>query len=404
MSPIPETLPREAAKPMRNSTPRPSPSPSVASIEPDKDLALPSESNTAKYPAFRNNDPTLHASAEIDQDLKNRIDRIVEVLDKKPTQKESLIRPTLQAQAHDPDASTILWNTHFPTREAGDPQRKLNPRSIPSSSVADMEDGLTDLALASESNITRYPPSLDTDSTLSFDTAINQQLMAQIDSMDWLLDNTPIQMPGLTHLALQAHDFNTGDSGYHRDLAGWCYGNLLDRFDHHVGLADSILVTKSSKSLAASYTSSSYDMLSDIDPAADMDHDVSGTGAAFIDIPVPVLDELLVLDDDPVMEDNPSSKLQAESVRLVEEDPNAQPTTNWILDKDTNQQAVITQAGPPYLEHEYPDLREQYEDVGPPHRLWIAKIWYWLAAVLDPPQAGAYRATYTCVSSEMAHL
>ncbi|ETS87091.1 hypothetical protein PFICI_00919 [Pestalotiopsis fici W106-1] len=182
------------------------------------------------------------------------------------------------------------------SKSVSNPKCNPTPQPSPSPSVTGMEDALKDFTLADESIVARYPPSLDTDSTLSAHTVVNQDLKSQIDFMAWVLGNESTQRQGLTHLALQAHNLNTKDSGYHRDLEGWCRdGDMFDRSDRQTGLTDSMLVTKRSKSHATEYTSSSYDMLSDFDPAADTDHDVNGAGAAFHDIPGPQLEDDQIL-------------------------------------------------------------------------------------------------------------
>lgn len=179
-------------------------------------------------------------------------------------------------------------------------QTKCNPtpRPSPSPSLAGIEYEPKDLAVADDGNVAKYPPSLDTDSTLSAHTAINQELMTKIESISWILEDTfnPAQTQGLTHLALQAHDLNTKDLGYARDLASWCRdGNILDRSDRDAELTDSMLVTKRSKSRATEYTTSSFDMLSDFGAAADTDYAVNGAGAAFHEIPTPQMEDEPIL-------------------------------------------------------------------------------------------------------------
>jgi hypothetical protein len=183
------------------------------------------------------------------------------------------------------------------TKSVAETKCNPTPRPSPSPSVTGMEYQLKDLALADDGNIARYPPSLDTDSTLSAHTAINQELMTKIESMTRILHASEhAQTQGLTHHALQAHNLNTRELGYTRDLAGWCRdGDIFDRSDCHPDLTDSMLVTKRSKSRATEYTTSSYDMLSDIDPAADTDHDVNGAGAAFHDVPTPQIEDEHIL-------------------------------------------------------------------------------------------------------------
>lgn len=171
------------------------------------------------------------------------------------------------------------------------------PRPSPSPSVTGLEYQLKDLALADEGNVAKYPPSLDTDSTLSAYTAVNQELKTKLESMTWILHAPePARTQGLTHLALQTHDLNTREHGYARDLAGWCRdGDIFDRSGCHAELTDSMLVTKRSKSHATEYTTSSYDMLSDFDPATDTDHDVNGAGAVFDDVSSPQLEDEHIL-------------------------------------------------------------------------------------------------------------
>lgn len=176
-----------------------------------------------------------------------------------------------------------------------EPKCYLTPQPSLSPSLNGMEHDLKDLALAAdESTLAKYPPSLDTDSTLSANTAINQTLKNQVDIVDWLLHNAPksSQSQCLTSFALQAHEFKTKDSGYHRDLAGWCLdGNLFDYHPGEAELSDSMFVTKRTKSHATEYTASSYDMIPEYTPVADTDHAVSGAGAAFHDIPGPQADD-----------------------------------------------------------------------------------------------------------------
>ncbi|KAF3012327.1 hypothetical protein E8E14_003618 [Neopestalotiopsis sp. 37M] len=180
-------------------------------------------------------------------------------------------------------------------------QTKCNQtlRPSPCPSVAGIEHELKDLAVADDGNIAKYPPSLDTDSTLSAHTAFNHELMAKtLESISFILDETldPVHTQGLTQLALQAHDLKTKDLGYARDLASWCRdGNILDRSDRDAELTDSMLVTKRSKSRATEYTTSSFDMLSDFGAAADTDYAVNGAGAAFHEIPTPQMEDEPIL-------------------------------------------------------------------------------------------------------------
>ena len=74
-----------------------------------------------------------------------------------------------------------------------EPKCRLTPQPSLSPSLNGMEHDLKDLALAAdESTLAKYPPSFDTDSTLSANTAINQTLKNQVDSVDWLLHNAKV--------------------------------------------------------------------------------------------------------------------------------------------------------------------------------------------------------------------
>jgi hypothetical protein len=164
----------------------------------------------------------------------------------------------------------------------------------PCPSLAGIEHDLKDLALVDGAPAARYPPSLDTDSTVSTVMPMKEGLKSEVASITWLLSKAPglTQQHGLTFSALQALDYENSVHGYHRDLAAWCRDEEM--FGHEpqeATLTDSLLVMGKAKSPTTSCTGSSYDMLSDFVPIDDTDQDVAGTGAAFYDIASPQLDD-----------------------------------------------------------------------------------------------------------------
>ncbi|KAH8201853.1 hypothetical protein TruAng_003940 [Truncatella angustata] len=162
------------------------------------------------------------------------------------------------------------------------------PKPSPCPSIAgvtDMELDLGGIHLHDCGKIARYPPSLESDSTLSAKTYVNQDLKNQVDSIDWMLQRA-VEPTQLTVLALQTLDYGNNTHGYHHDLTEWCEnGNIFVHGRLHAKLSDSILLPQRARSHITELTSSSYDMLLDVTAANGTDNDISGTGAAFHDVP-----------------------------------------------------------------------------------------------------------------------
>lgn len=199
--------------------------------------------------------------------------------------------PEVHEEKHTRPRPPHLNDKNFSSAQADGPSNEPAypiPHPSPSASLAGLEDHLEDMVLDTGSAFAIYPPSLETDSTLSAGPYVNQDLKKQIDSMDWLLNGSfePSRPRELTSFSLQALDYANTIHGYHRDLANWCMsGNMFvrDRIDDR--LSDSMLMPRRAKSQVTDYTTSSYDMIPDFRSPDDTADAVNGTGCLFDDIP-----------------------------------------------------------------------------------------------------------------------
>ncbi|KAK9775758.1 hypothetical protein SCAR479_07574 [Seiridium cardinale] len=217
----------------------------------------------------------------------------------------SVVARLVPERKHTRSRPPSLNQKNFSSTQADGPANEPTPptpRASPCPSVAGIEHDLRDLVMdENAAPVARYPPSLDTDSTMSAGayTITNQDLKHRaefIQLIDWQLkDHSVAQRQSLTELALHALDYGNSAHGYHRDLAGWCKdGNIFIRDDPRVQLTGSMLMSQRARSRATDQTSSSWSMLSDARASSlsdDTAGDVSGTGAAFFDVPRPFLDE-----------------------------------------------------------------------------------------------------------------
>lgn len=184
----------------------------------------------------------------------------------------------------------LLNDENFSSTQDGGPANQPTaptPEPSPSPSISGIENGLDNVVLGTGGAVAKYPPSLETESTLSADAFATQELKTRIESIEYLFKTSfgAGHQQGLTFEALQALDYGNSIHGYYRDLASWCKDGNLHVYNHlNAELTDSLFMHHRAKSQVTDLTGSSWCVVPEMTPPNDTAADISGTGAAFHDI------------------------------------------------------------------------------------------------------------------------